>query len=67
MPFGFLEISVAPFFDLPKHEKTYPQIPHLEPKKREDAILCLSEFFDVNPVAAKIRLEEIYPASKFSR
>ena len=65
MPLGLLKISVAPFFELPKNEMTYSQIPHLEPKKREEAILCLSEFFDVNPVAAKIRLEEIYPVSKF--
>ncbi len=66
MPFGLLQKTVAPFFEAAKRQRTVSEIPYLEPKKRESAILCLSEFFDVNPVVAKIRFMEIYPTSKKS-
>jgi hypothetical protein len=39
----------------------------LDPAKRDDAVLRLSEVFDVNPIVARIRLEERYPSKKFSR
>ncbi len=34
----------------------------LVPDKRDTAIRSLSATFDVNPVVARIRLEEIFPA-----
>ena len=67
MPFGLLEKTVAPFFEATKRQRTFSETPYLELKKREAAILRLAEFFDVNPVVAKIRLAEIYPVSKISR
>ena len=67
MPFGLLEKTVAPFFEATKKQRTFSETPYLELKKREAAILRLAEFFDVNPVVAKIRLAEIYPVSKISR
>ena len=66
LPFGLLEKTVAPFFVTKKTPKTLFAVPRLDPEKREDAVLLLSEIFDVNPVVAIIRLEEIYLASKFS-
>lgn len=33
----------------------------LNDTKRERSIVCLSEVFDVNPIVARIRLQELYP------
>ena len=33
----------------------------LDPSRREEAIKTLTDLFDVNPVVAKIRLQELYP------
>ena len=35
----------------------------LEPGRREDATRLLEEIFDVNPAVARIRLQDLYPAS----
>ena len=67
MPYGLLEKTVAPLFETKKTPNTFFEVPLLAPEKREAAVRHLSETFDVNSVVAKIRLEEIYPASKFSR
>ncbi len=66
IPFGLLEKTVAPFLEARKKGEGNPEMPWLGPKQREAAILRLSEFFDVNPVVAKIRLAETYPTSKIS-
>ena len=66
IPFGLLEKTVAPFLEARKKGKSNPEMPWLGPKQREAAILRLSEFFDVNPVVARIRLAETFPTSKIS-
>ena len=67
MPFELLEQTVTPFIASSKSRRTLFEVSRLDPEKREAAVLRLSETFDVNPVVARIRLGEIYPASKFSR
>ena len=34
----------------------------LDEKRREEAIRTLADIFDVNPVVARIRTNELYPA-----
>ena len=36
----------------------------LESDRREEAVQSLAETFDVNPVVARIRVEQIYPESE---
>ncbi len=34
---------------------------YLQPKRRAEAIAALAQIFDVNPIVAQIRLDEMYP------
>jgi hypothetical protein len=34
----------------------------LDEKRREGAVRTLADIFDVNPIVAKIRINELYPA-----
>lgn len=36
----------------------------LQPEKRRESVAVLSEIFDVNPVVAKIRVDELYPENR---
>lgn len=67
LPLDLLRETVAPFVEMTKTQGTFFESPYLRPEKREEVVFRLSETFDVNPVVAKIRLEEIYPSSKYSR
>lgn len=67
MPRSLMEELLAPLLVSRKmflgfFEQTIP-----DPAKRDDAILRLSDVFDVNPIVAKIRLGETYPLQKFAR
>jgi len=57
MPRPLVQQAIAPFL------LTDRLLPSLAKESRSDVVLKLSEVFDVNPAAARIRLNEIFPIS----
>ncbi len=56
MPRPLVVKSLQPFF---RQEGMFQDV---DPLAREDAVRCLGDTFDVNPIVARIRLDELYPA-----
>jgi len=67
MPRHLMEELLAPFLVSQKVLLGLFDQTTLDPAKRDDVVLRLSEVFDVNPIVARIRLEEKYPSKKFAR
>ena len=60
MPRPLVIQAIAPLITLRGHFG----IGMLESDRREDAVQSLAEMFDVNPVVARIRVEQIHPESE---
>lgn len=56
MPRGLLHIAIEPF--LIKHGSFGAE--EIDAKRREEVVLTVAETFDVNPAAARIRIEKLY-------
>lgn len=57
LPKILVEVAMEPFLT----RAGITRMPHLETSNRIEAISTISKTFDVNPVVARIRLENLYP------